>query len=405
MKNKKLITIIVVALTVIILIFIIGTQFFDVKRMKIPKVGEEILNPLQEYLKSSHQSPEEYIISSFENKDIIFLGEFFSIKQNIEFVSRLVPYLHKNGIYNIGFEYALKQDQNKLDTLVIRSETFNEPKAREFLFNSLMLSGYKEYIDILKTVWEFNQTLDENQRPVRIVGLDVFKQWYYIQSENDGNNPEIIKQVYSLGIPDEFIAKTIKEVFIDKNEKALIFCQVQHSFTKYIDINYQEYLNVLNIEKTGRAGNIVYEMIGSRAGTIIMHAPWPDDKAVNYLNFPAEGVIDALMETLSLDNKHAGFDTVGTPFGDLPILSSIFIKGHENLTLDQFCDGYIIQGPLSEYEASSSFPDFINKDNLEKAREMMPLAKGPDTSAENFNKIIEQNTTTLNNFLKLFKKE
>ena len=37
--------------------------------------------------------------------------------------------------------------------------------------------------------------------------------------------------------------------------------------------------------------------------------------------------------------------------------------------LKNFCDGYICQGPFTEYEGVTPIKDFINEDNIEYAKE------------------------------------
>jgi hypothetical protein len=64
--------------------------------------------------------------------------------------------------------------------------------------------------------------------------------------------------------------------------------------------------------------------------------------------YPADGFIDAFFA----GERHTrmGFDVVGSPFGKLPGSTGLWSAGIEEFELSMFCDGWIYQKPLSEYE-------------------------------------------------------
>jgi len=47
------------------------------------------------YLEKSGLSPENYVISKFEQYDYVFLGEYHRNKQDVDFVTLLIPDLYK----------------------------------------------------------------------------------------------------------------------------------------------------------------------------------------------------------------------------------------------------------------------------------------------------------------------
>jgi hypothetical protein len=54
----------------------------------------------------------------------------------------------------------------------------------------------------------------------------------------------------------------------------------------------------------------------------------------------------------------------GAPFGDLTGEQSIYHFGYDHFRLADFCDGYIIQGPLADYRGVTPIPGFIDETNL-----------------------------------------
>jgi hypothetical protein len=67
-----------------------------------------------------------------------------------------------------------------------------------------------------------------------------------------------------------------------------------------------------------------------------------------------------------------GFDTKGTPFGQLTDTASVYSQGYQHFCLEDFCDGFIYQCPLSAYQPVTILEDFITEKNIKAAREYSP---------------------------------
>lgn len=79
------------------------------------------------------------------------------------------------------------------------------------------------------------------------------------------------------------MADVIIKEFIDKGEKALIYCGINHGYTKYkqpyfYNDNEEQLVGLID----DRAGNIIYDKIGGKSMTIFLHSPWPGRN--NFLN-------------------------------------------------------------------------------------------------------------------------
>ncbi len=349
-KSLKISAIIIIILGTIFIfrdnILVLAISFFyeseyEGEKLPLPALEDSLKAELTEYLANNHKSPEEYIISKFDDHDIIFVGEHHRIKHDAELIGSLVPELHKAGIYNIGMEFATWADQPLIDSLVNSAE-YNQTLANKILFDWLVLWGYREYSDIFRAAWKLNKTIPAGEKKFRIVGLNIPQQ--------TGNDDDVMEAV-------------IEKKLLKKGEKALIYCGIHHAFTRYKypvlkDGKFNHFFD-------HRVGNMIYKRIGDRAATIFLHSPWGAPRGKNY---PVDGYIDTLMKTLPPELLRAGFDTRGTPFGNLPAKNNIYQYGYENFTLNDFCDGYIIQKPLPEYEGVATIENFINSDNIEAAR-------------------------------------
>jgi hypothetical protein len=349
-------------LFVITILLSLVTGCFSSK-MPLPKLEKETEEALIQYIEENYRTPEEYIISKFEDHSIVFVGEFHRIKHDVELIHRLIPLLYQSGIYNLGIEFANYKDQKDIDQL-ITAETYDQMLANKIQFNNWPFWGFQEYTDIFYHAWKLNSQLPNEARKFRVVGLNAKTDWSHVKTEADRQNPEIMKKVMPEGDGDLFMAQTIIIEFLEKGEKALIFCGINHAYTKYKEFYIDEKTKEIVGAGGKRMGNIIYDKIKDQCCTIFLHSPWPskDGYSAGFV-YPADGYIDALFKSIKPNLRYVGFDTVGSPFGDLPGETSIWTHGHEDFSLKDYCDGYIYQKPLSQYEGVSLIKGFINEEN------------------------------------------
>lgn len=217
--------------------------------------------------------------------------------------------------------------------------------------------GYKEYLDILKKAWEFNQTLEEGHPKFRIIYLNTD---YYPRKKG-------IDRFGGID-PDLNMSNTFKKEVISKNEKALIYTGINHALTRFNQILYESEKSETFKLYDQRFGNLIYKIYPERTFTIFLHVPWGPKKRGSYkLVKPVNGVIDACMT--SFNNKPVGFDVAGTPFGKLGSNDSFYSMGHEDFTLADFCDGYIFLKPYSQIEIVSVADSFYTGNRLNEIKE------------------------------------
>ena len=338
-----------------------------VEKLPFPDLDPRLEQELTAYLKAHFQSPEAYIINKFRDHDIVFLGEAHRIRHDVLLVQRMIPILYRNGIHNLGMEFACRRDQPLIDSL-LNAPQYDPAVANRILFNGSIYWNYREYADIFKVAWELNHSLPDSAIKFRVVGLNAFTDWSYVHSTADLRNPEIMAKVSPEGSGDRVMGETVLNVFVNHHQKALIYSGLHHAFTRYRQPRLRDHKVVGYWDD--RMGNIVYQAIGDRACTICLHHWWwsarnPSQEFV----YPADGIIDTLFHKLGPDYYPVGFDTRATPFGKLTGKSSIYHYGHPNFTLSDLCDGYIFTKPFSEYRGVHHIHGFINEGNMELARQ------------------------------------
>jgi hypothetical protein len=345
----------------------------------------EVLKNLKAYIEANHMVPDEYVVSKFLDHTVVFLGEVHRVKHQVEFVGDLIPELYASGVYYLGTEFARREDQALIDSLILSPE-YDEALAREITLRQYVFWGYQEYVDIYRAAWEVNRSRPESAPPFRILGLNNSPDWSQVENRADRERGDVMKKVWH-GQTEEDWARVILDSVIAGGGKILVYSGMHHAFTVYrqpvvVDGEFIRYGDV-------RMGNYVYDAIGKRAISVFMHGPWNSSDGYDRgLVHPADGAIDQVMAEVDPALLPVGFDTGGSPFGDLKGETSVYWHGYDDFTLSNFCDGYIYTRPLEEYEGVIPIPDFIDEGNIDFARARSPDPDFRERSPRAFNQAI-----------------
>ncbi len=368
----------------------------------VPAVDPGVLGPLVQSAEAAARPPEEYVLSCFDRHDVVFLGEFYKIRQNATLVSSLVPRLAAAGVLNLGIEYALSDSQPGIDAL-LAAPAWDEARARGIIIDWVPTWGYQEYVDILRAAWDVNRARPAGAAPFRVVGLNVRQDWDLLKTEKDAQDPATVRRIMARGIPDAHMAEVILREFGDRGRKALVYCGTQHALTRFRSREYERSATDMGLPETRRAGNIVFDRIGDRAFTVLLHAPWPDRRSRSGLAWAAGGVIDALIAALPEAKQQAGWDTAGTGLGTIPITSGSYKTGYSRLTLAELCDGYVVQGPLDGYAVATPIADFVPADREAEAVKNFPGLKPTALTLAEVNRAILDDAKTVESMLAQFR--
>ncbi|MCC6476342.1 ChaN family lipoprotein [bacterium] len=351
-----------------------------------PLLDPHIATDLQAYLDSHKQTPEEYVLSKFSDHDVVILGEFHRVQQHVVLIQELIPKLYGRGIRTLATEFARREDQHLLDSL-LSGDSYNENLSRQIAFNQFAFWGFQEYVDIFKAAWELNHSLPDSMPRFRIFGMNDSPDWSYIETEADRDNPEKKHRVWQGG-GEKFWAKVVTDR-VAQGEKVLVYCGIHHGFSGYqqpivIDGEFVRF-------ETERMGNFVKRDLGDRVMTVYLHAIWPPHDGYGGIYvYAADGQIDALFRELGPNYFPVGFDLKDSPFGKLSGSNSVYCQGYENFTISQFADGWIFQCPISQYQGVTPIEGFISGSNFETAKRQSPNPSLRKMSISELNKIIAE---------------
>jgi hypothetical protein len=342
------------------------------ERIPMPAVPETQKTELVTHLTENWASPEDYVISKFTDRDIVFLGGYSVVKHDVELVQSLIPRLYAAGVLDLGIAFGASENQDTVDYLINAPE-YDQALARWIVFQERPFWALIEYEDIYRQAWTLNHSLLPGAPRFRIVNLNYRERW---DLATESMAPADSQRVWDKGLEGEFMARRVLDECVKKGRKALIFSGWRNAFTRYrwplIDSKTGEFAGY----RPKDMGNIVSDSIPSRVFFINMHWPWPQRRQVDgfFSSYPVGGVIDAVMR--EFDSARVGFDVVGSPFATLVDSTAQFAVGYNPFVLADFCDGYIYQKKISAYEVCTVDTLFVRPDNFEEARRFFPNVRG-----------------------------
>ena len=333
-------------------------------RIDPPPIAPALQAELETWLAEHGRPPADYVMGLFAGRDVVLLGEMHRFRHDELLVQSLIPRLREAGVTALATEFARREDQALLDSLVTAPE-WNENLGREIIFRQFMAWGFREYVDILKAVWRTNRDRPDGTAPLRVLGVNNSFDFGHIRTEADRDDPEVWRRVAGGQTEADWAGPVLAEVA--RGGKVLGHCGIHHAFTGF------RQPRVVGGEYKGpgglRFGNRLREELGERAVTVFLHAPWNTAAGYDAVHVhPADGRLDAFMLARDGGPFAVGFDTAPSPLGGLPIANAVYGHGRDPFTIADFCDGWIYTLPVGDYEPVAYIEDWIDEGNLEAAR-------------------------------------
>lgn len=317
----------------------------------------------REFLKKNGMEPSEYVVSKFNNRKIVILGEDHAIKNNLEFVQNLIPKLYENGVTNLGMEFGAYEKQEVVDSL-LTAKDYNQQMVRDIMYYYNVGWAYMEYMNLYKAAWEFNRTLPKDSKKFRIVNISYRYDW---SAYDGGTRFEELHEVFHKGEPNTFRTNVIKQEVLDRNEKVLILVGVPHAYRTYREHRIVDGECTFSFESLGNRLDSKYP---NEVFSILVHAPFQNIPGKQpYNTSPGNGKVEQIMQLIG--NLPIGFDLDNTPMGRLEDNSNLGVC-YEDFQLKDLLDGYVFLAPFKEMENCSLDRDFFKNRTWEETKVQIP---------------------------------
>ncbi|HEC09116.1 MAG TPA: hypothetical protein ENI86_06050 [Acidimicrobiales bacterium] len=331
-------------------------------------VDHSLVGRLNQHVSDRAASPAEYISGCFGHHDLVFLGEFGPSLQGARFLTELIPHLMDAGVWNLGVDWLLADDQPLID-LLIGAPDFDPDLALNLVYRWGIrhLSINREHVEILRAAWAVNRRRDPGAPNFRVVGLDYDLAYDTVTDTADLLQPEAWTHLRDRGPLSRFMAMVINTEFVSRRARALIAVNTSHALTQYRRPVHPEADRIDTEIDNGRvlgAGNHVFGTMADRVKTVLLHQPLTGTPGMGpELVFPADGLIDLVFAAEDGPKFPVGFDVTGGPFAPLPSSTA-----HESPALGAWTGGYVFLGPMGAMNAATPAPEAIGEDNLAEAR-------------------------------------
>lgn len=391
-----------VAIFVAFFFFVDPFNLFTGSKIPQTRVASSRMTEMIEYLDGA-PGPGDLVVKMLTNADVVLVGETGYAQQQVQTLVDMIPVLDRAGIHYLGYEYANRSDQEKIDRL-LTSPTFDEELAKQILFNHLVVFGYQEHVEVFRSAWTVNRTKSAGDESFRILGISTVPNYGPITSSEDLENAEIMRQVFADAIPDSFMANSIIELIIEPRHKAAVYVQISYAMTKLEQTQYEENMAEMGFAGEQRTGNILENRYGNRVATVVMHGPVQDSRSQIGFGYLAGGIVDQAVRSMNNGPRPVGFVVEGSPFSDVPVLAIGAADKSAQATLLEMADGYIAPAPIREFVPLTAIPGFITDVNLAVAREKFPGADPGEVSAEDLNTYIAENGSSMTRVFEEFGK-
>ena len=99
-------------------------------RTSPPRLEPALQATLAAWLADHGQTPTDYVVGLFAGHDVVFLGELHRVKHDVLLVQSLFRPLYQAGVRTFAMEFARREDQSRIDSLLAAPEWTRDSRAR-----------------------------------------------------------------------------------------------------------------------------------------------------------------------------------------------------------------------------------------------------------------------------------
>jgi len=313
--------------------------------------------PYLAHLKQRAKTPVQYVLDKFKDHDVVILGEMHGVRENCELFEDLInPLYHQAGVRYFAMELLKHKNTPLVNQLVTGKEYDQQLTMRIFRDYAHPDFGYKEYMDIIKAIWELNNKLPPQAEKFKVIALDK-GDWEAIDLPTSPSTKEYEEFVKA---HDPFMADVIEREVLAKHGKVLVQIGYMHSFTRY-----------RLAEMAPRFGYILHEKYGDRIFQVCLHQPHFGPEVLTGNPPTSRPLIIDFIEKIMMKNgnKPVGFDVDNSPFANLRDRRSLYFASNSETVFSDIAQGYVFIKPLNSLNFRMTWVDgFINEENFERAK-------------------------------------
>jgi len=119
--------------------------------------------------------------------------------------------------------------------------------------------------------------------------------------------------------------------------------------------------------------------------------------------YPLGGLLEKAFQELPEGARSAGFLTSASPYADAPLTSDSIQKDREeDLTFQEYADGYLMLASIGDYQPVTAIPEFITEERLPEAIARFPGTSPGDVGVAEMNDYIAGNAESMSRIFEEF---
>ncbi|MCC6679522.1 MAG: RDD family protein [Phycisphaeraceae bacterium] len=343
--------------------------------------------------------PVDYAVAKAQQHQVVIFGEMHEGKQALELLAAMLPRLyHEAGVTCLAMEVCLSQDDEALQCLVTAPSYDRELALRLARHQPFGLWGWKEYWDVLETVWQLNQSIPSGGKKMRVVGLDRPMDMPSISLVMGEDNAasrfcpwweklRVARLPWAFPLlvgRDAWMAQQVEQQILDRDERGIVWVGRNHT--------------AMHVPGLGgpRMGYLLGQRHGDKLFQVCLHS-WdiPAKFVVPDYQGPGPAMADVLEQIMALRaDRPVGFDVIGSPVECVRDPGSMEYCFEPRLDLGDVAEGFIYLGPCRKLEHCQWMDDYVSPRMFAADKpfyQAFGLAAGlPVDSAADFNHVMRQ---------------
>jgi hypothetical protein len=296
-------------------------------------------------------TPKEYILKSFEEKDIVVLSERLHPEfKQYEMIVEVIKDKHFTG--NIYTEVGCFNVRDKIKDFLLK-EKLAEAEIKEHILDIAKNIDYTplwaayNYYYLLENIYQINQQRKPDEK-IMLRPLDVIFSWDSITCSEQFNMfydmlfpqngfPSVVDRDLIMGV--HFVIQYSDDKRINPNkQKALVILNSYHGYTRI-----PKYLPLPTSPMIYSPAEYIYKTFPNTTKGILINGIFNSGGLV------ANGKWDAAFKFTG--NKKVGFDLKNTPFGKTKFdMYNFGGNTYESVNFDFIFDGFVFYEPIENFE-------------------------------------------------------
>ncbi len=380
----------------------IKLPFMDRNPSEVTEISAVKDTSFVNWLDTNAQTPESYAIEAAAKHPVTLFGEMHEDANNLNFFNEIIPALyHKSGVRVIAME-VIPESMDKKVGLLVNQKKYDTALAMQIARSQCWrMWGFKEYWDVLRTVWELNQSLPHGAEKMKLIGIDAdweMPDLALLGTSQDSKGKtafwekfrafSAVKDLVVSASRDKIMAENIAKEILDTHKKAVVWIGFNHTLlrcTRCLRVNNK--IQVLS----PRFGVLLSQKYPNTFYQLELYQKLDINEKNTVCNPSIDGFMDSVMQ--KRNNKPAGFNIAGSPFERLRDDCSMFFQLSPSMCYGDIADGVIFLKPFKDRKECSWMPGYISDEMFMKYKPLYDLVFKQNP------KIKFENAAELNNVL------